>query len=352
MRRRAMADEALQRDTTQRELALAEPFVPFANAGRVALVAANPCRGHAWQAALAPKIRDRLEVLPISSALAHSDESSVPDVFVIAMGPEARDPGIRLLSELRSRRETRHAATIAVLDADLKDTPARWDRAAMALDFGAAEVAFQGFDDAELALRIKRQVALKKQADHLRNSVQNGLRMAVCDPLTGLYNRRYALPHLARIATAARERSTPFATMLLDLDRFKQVNDRYGHAAGDAVLVAVADRLRDNLRSHDLLARIGGEEFLIAMPDTDEIAAREAADRLRDIIRRFPVPLPRLSQSVHVTCSIGVTVTKAPCGPYPAVDHDVASLIDDADSALYRSKATGRDTTSFAKSAA
>lgn len=352
MRRRAAAEEVIQRDSTQRQLALAEPKPCFEHQGLVALVASDPGRAQQWLRMLAPLVGDRLTVITLEAALAAPRRERDPDVFVVACSTAARDPGLRLMSELRSRSETRHAATIALIDETGVEAEARRDRAAMALDIGAADVMIDGFEPNELALRLKKQMTFKRQADQLRNSVRAGLQLAVCDPLTGLYNRRYALPHLARIAGAARERGTPFATMLLDLDRFKRVNDTYGHQAGDTVLVSVAARLRDNLRSHDLLARIGGEEFLVAMPDTDTHAAREAADRLRDIVRMEPIPVPSLPDGLHVTCSIGVSVTLPPESSVPLAAPDVAGLIDVADGALYMSKAGGRDTITFAKPAA
>lgn len=352
MRRRATAEEVIQRDSTQRQLAMCEPVQTFHRPGLVALVAPDAHRAQAWLEVLSPLTEDNLTVITMEAALAACPRGPAPDVFVVACSTAARDPGLRLLSELRSRTETRHSATVALVEGEQSNQDLVRDRAAMALDVGAADVLVNGFNQVELALRIKRQMAFKKQADQLRNSVRAGLQMAVCDPLTGLFNRRYAMPHLARIAAAASDRGRPFATMLLDLDRFKTVNDTYGHKAGDEVLVAVAERLKDNLRSHDLLARIGGEEFLVAMPDTGHKNAREAADRLRDIVRKTPIDVPGLERGISVTCSIGVSVTQprksAVLTPVP----DVAGLIDVADSALYQSKADGRDMVTFARPAA
>ncbi len=166
------------------------------------------------------------------------------------------------------------------------------------------------------------------------------------DPLTGLHNRRYALPHLARIAERAQTAGRQFAVMVLDLDRFKSINDTWGHGAGDAVLIEVAERLKSNLRAVDLIARIGGEEFLIALPDTTLEAAQATAERLRRVVGDRPVPLPNGNGSIPVTLSIGLAL-----GADPAAG-SVEDLIGLADRALLGSKADGRNQVKVGRSAA
>jgi len=216
----------------------------------------------------------------------------------------------------------------------------------MALDLGANDILTEGFLPAELAIRLRTQLRRKADGDRLRASVEDGLRLAVTDPLTGLYNRRYAVTHLGRIAENAAATGRPFAVMVADLDRFKSINDTWGHPAGDAVLVEIAHRLRDNLRAVDMVARIGGEEFLIAMPDTDDAAAELAADRLRRIAQSTPVTLRDGRTRVAATISIGVAVS-AEDGTEPNAD-----LIDRADRALLAAKAEGRNQVTLSRPAA
>jgi two-component system cell cycle response regulator len=160
------------------------------------------------------------------------------------------------------------------------------------------------------------------------------------DPLTGLHNRRYGLAQLNAIAAKSRQDGSGFAVMVVDLDRFKAVNDRWGHAAGDAVLIEVAGRLANNLRSSDLLARIGGEEFLIALPVTTEAEAGIVATRLCDAVDCTPTVLADGTR-IHVTISIGMTVGG---GKTPdALAGNVADLVDKADRALMQSKSGGRN---------
>jgi two-component system cell cycle response regulator len=135
--------------------------------------------------------------------------------------------------------------------------------------------------------------------------------------------------------------------MVADVDRFKAVNDTFGHAAGDAVLAEIAARLRDNLRPGDMVARFGGEEFLIAMRDSDAAGAAAAADRLRRIVAASPIAVASLRAELTATVSIGVAV---------ADPRDTAStipaLIDRADQALLAAKAEGRNQVSLARPAA
>ncbi|MCV6598267.1 MAG: diguanylate cyclase, partial [Mangrovicoccus sp.] len=336
------------------QLALAEAPRRFDPTGQVVLAGASAQQTEHWAEQLRQHLPALIHPTTVQAALSGMRAGNAPDVFAITCGTDHRDPGIQLISELRSRRESHHAALIAVITPPEAIRCARRDRAAMALDIGAADVMVAGFEPQELALRMIRQLAHKKQADFRRQTLRNGLEMAITDPLTGLYNRRYALPQLARISTAAWAQNTPFATMVLDIDRFKSINDNFGHAAGDQVLMNIAARLKKNLRANDLLARIGGEEFLIAMPGSGENAAGEAAERLRDVIRLHPVCLPDVTQKISLTCSIGVFVTdprRIPA-PKPPAPPPVAELIQEADKALYLSKSKGRDMVSFARPAA
>ena len=211
-------------------------------------------------------------------------------------------------------------------------------------------------DERELALRIATLIRRKRMADDLRSTLRDGMRAAVTDPLTGLYNRRYALPHLARLADHAAQSGRRFAVMLADLDHFKGINDRFGHAAGDAVLVEVARRLRANLRAVDLIARIGGEEFLIALPDTNRTEARVAARRLCRIIGQDPFDLPGHTAPVPLTVSIGVAMGHRPVQLQDAVDDPlrdtVQRLLDRADQALYGAKTCGRNQVTISNTAA
>ena len=172
--------------------------------------------------------------------------------------------------------------------------------------------------------------------------------MAMTDPLTGLFNRRYAMPHMSRILEKSIVTGTPFAVMVLDLDHFKQINDSHGHSVGDQVLVEIAKRLKANVRNVDLLARVGGEEFLVVLPDTDIESAKIAAERLRRVTEEAPVYISKNVKPIAVTTSIGVSIGGLD-GPAPVA---VETMVDRADQALMGAKTTGRNQVIFEHSAA
>jgi two-component system cell cycle response regulator len=339
--RASATEEALdRRRVTVQELGFAEGATGFAAAPSLAFVGATPAEAQAWAAGLTGLVRAPIRGLGPDEALTLADTGPAPDLFLVAADLARPGDGLRLLVDLRSRSATRYAA-ILVLHRDSDS-----EGAAMALDLGANDILAVGFQPAELAIRIRTQLRRKADADRLRASVEDGLRMAVTDHLTGLYNRRYALAHLQRMAETARVSGRPFAVMVADVDCFKAVNDTFGHATGDAVLAEIAGRLRDNLRPGDMVARFGGEEFLIAMPDTGDAAAAAAADRLRRVVSEAEIPVPGRPGGLTATISIGVAV----CDPGSGAA--IADLVDSADRALLAAKAEGRNQVSLARPAA
>lgn len=158
--------------------------------------------------------------------------------------------------------------------------------------------------------------------------------LAERDVLVGLYNRRAAEQRLSGLMAHA---DAPLAVLLFDVDRFKQVNDQFGHAAGDAVLIEIGRRCSVLLRDADVFARWGGEEFLVVMPGADAADGERLAQRLRTAIRAGPI-----SPVGDVSASFGVSVRWT--------DDTLAQLLQRADEALYRAKANGRDRVEVARS--
>jgi diguanylate cyclase (GGDEF)-like protein len=168
---------------------------------------------------------------------------------------------------------------------------------------------------------IASSLGVLRQAEH----------NAFTDPLTGLGNRRWMKDMFDRELERARRDGEPVCLMMVDIDNFKLFNDHYGHIAGDRVLLAVADALRDRLRATDLIARFGGDEFAVLLPSLDVTQARGAGERLRRRIVELSPP----SLSTAITISIGV------CGA--AAGDDVGSLMQRADEAMYAAKTRGRN---------
>jgi diguanylate cyclase (GGDEF)-like protein len=165
--------------------------------------------------------------------------------------------------------------------------------------------------------------ALRRQNEELEH-------LSMTDPLTGLYNRRYVMNEFEKEVQRAERHQRSLAVLMLDVDRFKQYNDSYGHPAGDEVLRGIGRVIEDAVREPDVPGRFGGEEFIVLMPDCDLVGAIDAAERIR----------ARLTEEVFeggkVTCSIGAAA-------YPEHGTVPSSIIAAADVALYEAKAAGRD---------
>ena len=160
------------------------------------------------------------------------------------------------------------------------------------------------------------------------------LDLSTKDPLTGLANRSGALGEFQTRFGLSVRYGRPLSVVMCDLDRFKQINDTYGHGAGDFVLQTFGERLRAALREADLAGRIGGEEFLIILPETDLGGAASFAERLRKALAGVPVPLP--GGGLEVTCSLGIAER------LPG-DMDAGQMLARADAGLYRAKVEGRN---------
>jgi two-component system cell cycle response regulator len=253
------------------------------------------------------------------------------DLVVINMSMEKMDP-LRLCSTIRSFEETRLTPLLAIVRQG--DTR----KLVRALDIGVNDYLSRPVDRNELTARVATQIRRKRYIDQLRSSFEASLEMAVTDQLTGLYNRRYLASHLSGMFDRAFWTGRPLSLMILDIDHFKPINDTHGHDIGDKVIQEIADRIRNSVRGIDLACRYGGEEFLVAMPDTDLKFAGVVAERLRAEIADHKVTLNSGRDEVSVTVSIGLATTED--GPR---DDTAQKLIKRADEALYTAKSGGRN---------
>jgi len=239
-----------------------------------------------------------------------------------------QDDGLRICPELRGHEETRHLPILLLGD------QSDYDRVARGLDLGANDYLLQPIDDVELLARVGNQVKFRRSYEELKKSYEQSLSLALTDPLTGSFNRRYFDNHLPRLMQRCSTLHKPMALLVLDVDHFKHINDSYGHAAGDSVLQELANRLLYNLRPSDFVARYGGEEFVVVLPETDVATAHSIASRLLETVGLKPFKLGENSENT-ITISIGMATMQN--------DDTPALLFHRADQAAYSAKQAGRN---------
>jgi len=211
------------------------------------------------------------------------------------------------------------------------------DRRARLLQQGACDAIAKPFHPADLVARLELHLKVKRLQDELMVKNATLARLSTIDALTGLRSRRYVKELLSIEFLRARRYGTPLAVLMADLDHFKDVNDRYGHPAGDAVLQGVAERLLSSLRATDSAGRYGGEELLVVLPQNDGNGGVVLAERWRLLVENT-VYMGSERQTISVTISIGVA-------EYQEAFETPDDLIAAADKALYRAKEKGRNRT-------
>ncbi|WP_028744832.1 PleD family two-component system response regulator [Rhizobium mesoamericanum] len=239
------------------------------------------------------------------------------------------DP-LRLCSQLRSLERTRFLPILIITEQGDDEMVVR------ALELGVNDYIVRPVDPNELMARSLTQMRRKRYNDRLRASVKQSIELAVTDPLTGLSNRRYLDNHLSTLFNRSMARGRPLSVLITDIDRFKQVNDTYGHDAGDDVLREFANRIRSTVRGADLACRYGGEEFVVVMPDTSPEVAATVAERLRSVVETTPFQLKSSGQELSVTASFGIS-SRISSVITPG------QLMKQADLALYEAKTGGRN---------
>jgi diguanylate cyclase (GGDEF)-like protein len=193
----------------------------------------------------------------------------------------------------------------------------------------------------ELEIRVRQRTTdLKEVNERLNHEIAERLRFenalkeaALTDPLTNLANRRTMVDHLQHELTRSKRCNTPLTVLMLDLDFFKRVNDEHGHDRGDAVLIEAGRRMKELIRGQDLLARWGGEEFVILLPETSAAGGMIVAEKIRKRVAEEAFTVP--GATLHLTISIGVATL--------AEGQQTDALIKAADRALYQAKQRGRN---------
>jgi len=203
------------------------------------------------------------------------------------------------------------------------------------LEAGADEYLTKPFDAYELRARLRAGARIVELQDSLIQAREALREQAMHDALTQLLNRRAAMDILMSELSRATRDLKPLTVMMVDIDHFKSINDKFGHPAGDAVLCEVSRRLRTSIRSYDTVGRFGGEEFLVVAPGCDAAPGLARAERLREVVGSEPVIVKDIC--IKVTASVGVTTLREP------KPQDYEAVLAAADKALYRAKEGGRN---------
>ncbi len=329
--RRMMEEWRHREDICGRFNSILETEAPHENTdpARVLLWEENPFGGARIAEILAPLASEVVRPAQPEELIASCDAT----IDLVILGMPGKVDALRVVSQLRANEASRLVPILLIGDPD--ELP----RLAKGLDLGATDYIMRPLDRNELLARARTQIRRKRLQDRLQENYQKSLALALTDGLTGLYNRRYLAAHLdglfASIGEGSQHAQGP-ALLLFDIDWFKRVNDTHGHAAGDAVLRELANRVLRHVRGFDLVARYGGEEFVVVMPETPLPVAQVVAERLRSVIADSPIEVGEPRVVLPITISVGIAVTRG-SGDTPS------SLLRRADEALYAAKNAGRN---------
>lgn len=337
VRIKLLLDELRLRDKTGSQLGIRAPgsetFTSDVSGSRVLLIDDDTVQGKQVVAALGETYTaDWVEDSEEAVEKARGGNYDVILVSTMLMDTD----GMRIALALKNQEETRHVPVLILVDED--DTRAMLK----GLDLGINDYLLVPVDRNEMAARVKTQIRRKKYQEALKSNYYQSVSMAITDALTGLYNRHYLNSHLENMIGLAKDNSKPLSLMIMDMDHFKMVNDTHGHDAGDMVLKQLSELIVSALRSTDLAARFGGEEFVVLMPETDLQAASEVAERVRKTIESSPFKINAAGDTIDKTVSIGVSTLKIG-------QEDGAALLKRADEVLYEAKHGGRNQVKLAQ---
>lgn len=329
-RLKMLNDEMIMRASTGKQMgipddgALAKAL--SGRSGRVLVVDDHP-RSAARLLEVLSKSNDAFAERDPQAALTKLAEHNF-DLLVVSLSMQASD-GLRLCSQVRSLDRTRHLPIIILVE------PGDEARLLRGLDMGVNDYLMRPVDRHELMARVKTQIKRKRHSDFLRTRLAESVEMSITDALTGLHNRRYLESHMKTLTTDSLRTGRALSMLIADIDHFKQVNDTYGHDIGDVVLKEFSVRLKRNTRGMDLACRLGGEEFVIIMPDTDIARAYQVGERLRATVAADNFSIGN-GQSIRVTASVGLATLERG-------DDTPETIFKRADNALYAAKRRGRN---------
>lgn len=273
------------------------------------------------------KLTDQVKVITSSSQV---DEQGafVPDLIIINCQIEDEDP-LRIVVMIKSRPILKNSVIMLLVEDN--NIP----KVIKGMEIGVNDYFMYPVDASELIARVKTQLRRKQYQDDLREELEESVDLSTKDGLTGVFNRRYFDIHLEQMIERAKEKNIPFCLMILDVDHFKQVNDTYGHQAGDEVLKTMTAKLKSCFRVTDLIARYGGEEFTVILRDVDLEEGKQIAERTRMQIEELQFNISDHCSPIKCTVSIGIARYN--------LQETASQLIEHADKALYEAKESGRN---------
>ena len=330
-RLKMLTDELTMRAETGSQMGLSEKNIPVFSKenlqGRVLIVEDHQRAAERLVATLSTQHDVEVEPNPQEALFLLADKNF--DLVIVSLDLNGVD-GLRLCSQVRSLERTRNLPLLIIVNPEDKS------RLMRGLDMGVNDYMVRPIFSNEMMARVNTQIRRKMYADFLKNCLETKVELAVTDALTGLYNRHYLESHLKTLFDDANQSGKSLSLLMTDIDYFKSVNDNHGHGVGDEVLKEFAKRLKTHIRGVDLACRIGGEEFVIVMPDTNLAECFNVAERLRKAVERDLFILPQLEDPLEITTSIGIAST---CENITTLDE----LLKHADKALYCAKRDGRN---------
>ena len=326
-RMKTVIDELKLRNETAAELGgqVIEPKENFTNS-KILLLDDDVVQAKNIKTSLSP-LSEQVRILPSTDDI-NSLGSFVPDLVIISCQIDVEDP-LRIGVMLRSKPAFKNSVLMLLAEEE------NISMVIKGMELGINDYFIYPVDESELQARVKTQLRRKQYQDNLRTELEESVDLSTKDGLTGVFNRRYFDIHIKQMSGKAKESGQKMCMMMLDIDHFKDVNDTYGHQAGDAVLRKLSETLKSSFRVTDLIARYGGEEFVVLLSKVELKNGIKIAEKTRTAIEAIDFVVPDQEQPLKKTTSIGIAEFN--------LEESVEEFINRVDKALYEAKETGRN---------
>ncbi len=273
---------------------------------------------------------DRYDVIPAlsaSQALEILEKSSINLILLDIVMPNI--DGYELCKRLKDAKNTKY---IPVVFITANTTESSIEQA---FEVGGVDYVTKPFKPKELLARVDTHLKMQELINDLRKSQEELKLLASIDPMTKLYNRRYFAEISKHVVSLSKREKTITTIIMIDIDKFKNINDTYGHEVGDKVIIYLSKKLKELTRESDVVCRYGGEEFVILLPETSTEGATIIANKIREEIQSLYLIVEK-NQKIKYTISLGISQVKI-------YDKNIESALRRSDDALYKAKNNGRN---------